>query len=363
MSDKKEGMDMKQVYSDVFQFRGSHYDFGFEQGNLLKGSLTIENREKQWKVRKPRFKVEEAEAKAAITQFTPGLWEELIGIREALEWPMERVLMEFGGYRVDYKRSGCSIMTGDGYLIRNYDYMPKTYEGRYTFFQPTDSGYAVAGPSQRITGRMDGMNEHGLTLGYNFMHRKKPGDGFICCAIGRMVLESCANVEEAVAMLREIPHRHSFSYIVFDKSNQTFVVETSPRGVEVRESTVCTNHFEIMKHENRNHLVDSMKRMDAINLSRGELNNAMDAFRLMNDTDKGVFSKLYSNWAGTIHTSGYLPKEMKTWFALGGDQTPVEFDFGKWLKGEDIKLARITGEVDTDIPFVHMDKGAYWSAK
>ncbi|WP_173917361.1 C45 family peptidase [Halobacillus sp. Marseille-Q1614] len=354
---------MKQIYSEILQFRGSHYDFGYKQGELLKDSLTVENRRRQWKVRKPRFVVEEGEAKDAITQFAPQLWHELEGLRDGLKWPMEKVLMEFGGYRVDYKRSGCSIMTGNGYFIRNYDYMPKTYEGRYCLYQPADGGYAIAGPTQRITGRMDGINEHGLVLGYNFMHRKKPGDGFICCMIGRLVLESCANVDEAAAMLKEIPHRHSFSYIVFDRSNRTYVVEASPRGVETRESDVCTNHFELQKKENRNHLLDSMKRMESINNARPHINGAYDAFRHMNDTDKGVFSKQYSNWAGTIHTSGYLPQDMKAWFALGGDKEPVEFDFSDWLIGKDVALSKITGEIDTDIPFVHMEKGAYWSAR
>ncbi|WP_089653533.1 C45 family autoproteolytic acyltransferase/hydolase [Halobacillus aidingensis] len=354
---------MKKIHSDLLQFRGTHYDFGFYQGQLLRDSWTVKNREKQWRVRKPRFIVEEQEVKEAITRFAPGVWDELLGLRDALEWPMERVMMEFGGYRIDYKRSGCSIMTGDGYFIRNYDYMPKTYEGRYSLFQPTDQGYSIIGPTQRITGRMDGMNEKGLVMGYNFMHRKRPGDGFICCMIGRLVLESCANVTEAVQMLREIPHRHSFSYTVFDKSNVTYVVEASPRGVEVRESDVCTNHFEILKKENRNHLVDSMKRMDAIQSNRKNIKDAYDAFRLMNDTDRGVFSKLYSNWAGTIHTSGYLPKENKAWFALGGDREPVEFDFSRWLNGDDLEEEKIDGEVDTDIPFAHMEDGAYWSGK
>ncbi|MCA0972004.1 C45 family autoproteolytic acyltransferase/hydrolase [Halobacillus litoralis] len=354
---------MQHIYSDILQFRGTHYDFGYKQGEQLKGSLTVQNREKQWKVRIPRFKVAEQEVKEAITRFAPGVWDELLGLRDALEWPMERVMMEFGGYRIDYKRSGCSIMTGDGYMIRNYDYMPKTYEGRYSLFQPTDQGYAIIGPTQRITGRMDGMNEKGLVMGYNFMHRKRPGDGFICCMIGRLILESCATVQESVDMLREIPHRHSFSYTVFDRSNQTYVVEASPRGVEVRQSDVCTNHFEIMTKENRHHLVDSMKRMDAINENRPGLETAYDAFRLMNDSDKGVFSKQYSNWAGTIHTSGYLPEDGKAWFALGGDRKPYEIDFASWLAGEELEDERITGSVDTDIPFVHMSDQAYWSGK
>ncbi|MBN8192814.1 linear amide C-N hydrolase [Bacillus sp. NTK074B] len=349
---------MKTIHSDVIQFRGSHYDFGYMQGERIKDSITVRNRENQWKVRKPRFSISIKETEVAIKRFAPGIWEELLGLQEALEWPMERVLKEFGGYRVEYVKSGCSIVTGKDYLIRNYDYHPKTYEGRYTFFQPTDTGYAIIGPSQRVTGRMDGMNEKGLALGYNFMHRKNPGDGFICCMIGRLILESCKDVTEAVDMLKEIPHRHSFSYVVYDRSGETFIVETSPRGVEVRESNACTNHFEVMTQENRNHLVDSKRRLEII--QENGTGDARSAFRLMNDTDKGVFSDLYGSWAGTIHTSAYLPKEMKAWFALGGDREPVVFDFAEWLEGKDIETEKIIGEVATDIPFVHMDEGADW---
>ncbi|WP_026695152.1 C45 family autoproteolytic acyltransferase/hydolase [Peribacillus kribbensis] len=351
---------MKKIYSDIIQFRGTHYDFGYFQGGKIKDSLTLKNRENQWKVRKPRFMVQEEEAKEAILPFAPRVWDELLGLRDALEWPMEKVLQEFGGYRLDYVKSGCSILTGEDYLIRNYDYHPKTYEGRYTFFQPSDGGYAMIGPSQRVTGRMDGMNEKGLAIGYNFMHRKNPGDGFICCMIGRLILESSANVDEAAAMLKEIPHRHSFSYIVFDGSGKTLIVETSPRGVEVRSANACTNHFEMMKHENRNHLTDSNRRLQVMQDQYDSLESGREAFRLLNDSNGGVFSKLYSSWAGTIHTSAYFPREMKAWIALGGDREPAEFDFAAWLAGKDIEAERIPGEVDTDIPFVHMDENADW---
>ncbi|WP_407270938.1 C45 family autoproteolytic acyltransferase/hydolase [Radiobacillus sp. PE A8.2] len=354
---------MKKIYSKIVQFRGSHYDFGYMQGEELKDSLIVKNREKQWRVRKPRFIIDEKAAKQAITAFVPEIWEELLGMQDALKWPMNRVLKEFGGYRLDYVRSWCSIVTGKDYFIRNYDYHPKTYEGRYVLFQPTDRGYAIAGPSQRITGRSDGINEKGLVLGYNFMHRKKPGDGFICGMIGRMVLETCSNVSEAVDLLREIPHRHSFSYIVYDKSGETFVVEATPRGVEVRQSTMCTNHFEMMKHENRNYLLDSQRRLDVIRDQQPFIEQAEEAFRLFNDSDKGIFSKEYKNWAGTIHTAAYFPKQLKSWMALGGNQVPREIDFGAWLKGENVKNEFVHGEVDTDIAFAHMDENASWFQK
>lgn len=349
---------MNNIYTDIIKFRGSHFDFGFMQGQLLKDSLTVKNRENQWKVRRPRFAIDAEEAKAAIVAIAPGVWEEILGLQEALEWPLERTLTEFGGYRLEIPRSGCSILTGDGFMVRNYDYHPKTYEGRYVFFQPVKHGYATVGPSQRITGRSDGLNEMGLAMGYNFMNRKKPKDGFICGMIGRLVLETCADVHEAAALLKEIPHRHSFSYIVYDRSGETYIVEATPREVTVRQANACTNHFEKLKHENRHHLTDSERRLEVIR--NNHATDAYEAFRLFNDTDKGVFSSLYSSWAGTIHTSAYFPVEMKTWMALGGNQEPAEFDFGAWLEGNDFEATQISGEVDTDIPFVHMDDNADW---
>lgn len=138
---------MKKIYSDLIEFRGSHYQFGLEQAKELKHSLYIKNRLKQWRTRKPRFTIDENEAETAIKSISATIWSELEGLRDGLEWPMQKVLHEFGGYRLDYDRSGCSIMTGDNYLVRNYDYHPKTYDGRFVLFQPSDEGYATLGAS------------------------------------------------------------------------------------------------------------------------------------------------------------------------------------------------------------------------
>lgn len=347
---------MKKIFADVIQFRGTHYDFGFKQGERLKDSLIIQNRERQWKVRRPRFKIDIDEAKQVYQKIAPRIWEELLGFQDALKWPMERVLLEFGGYRVNINPSGCSIYIGKDYLIRNYDYHPKTYDGLYTIYNPTDEGYATIGVCQRVTGRSDGLNEKGLTMGYTFMNRKRPGDGFICGIIGRLILELCSSVDEAVNLLQEIPHRGSFSYVLFDKKCKIpVIVETSPRRVEVRQGYFCTNHFEIMEEENRYNLDDSKERLEIMKQHQIPDLSSMEAFKLLNDTDKGVFSDQYGNWAGTIHTSAYFPVELKAWLALGGDQHPTEVNFAQWLNGEDIPLERIEGEVNTDIPFLNME--------
>lgn len=38
---------------------------------------------------------------------------------------------------------------------------------------------------------MDGMNELGLIMGYNFMYWKKLVNGFVCYMIGCLIFENC----------------------------------------------------------------------------------------------------------------------------------------------------------------------------
>lgn len=354
---------MKKIQTDVIQFRGSHYDFGYMQGQTLKNTFLIQNRHNQWKIRRPRFKIRIEETKEIFKHVAPFIWEELVGLKEALHWSMERVLLEFGGYRMQVQRSGCSIFVGHDYMIRNYDYHPKTYDGRYVVYQPTDRGYSTIGASQRVTGRSDGMNEKGLSMGYTFVNRKQPRDGFVCHMVGRLVLELCANVEEAIDLLKEIPHRGSFSYVLFDgDSHKATIVETSPRGVEVRADNACTNHFEQMTKENRHVLNDSKQRLAAMNAKQNLSLNGEEAFRLLNDTDQKLFSNLYHQWAGTIHTAAYFPSTLYTWFALGGDQDPIKFDFMNWLNGNDFSLSRLEGQIDTNIPFLHMERADWFKS-
>ena len=225
-------------------------------------------------------------------------------------------------------------------------------------------GYAMVGPSMQITGRTDGINEKGLSMGYNFINRMKSDDGFVCNMIGRIILEKCANVEEAISLLKEIPHRRSFSYVLLDQSGESIVVEASPREVVVHQSNICTNHFEKLIHENRYRMEESLQRYQAIERQESNISDPYKAFRMMNDTAKGVFSKKYGAWAGTLHTAAYFPKDRKAWIALGGDRMPLIFDFGQWLKGKNVNVIRIKGELDTDRPFVNMEETVgqcFWS--
>lgn len=344
---------MQKVQSDIMTFRGSHFDLGVETGKWMKQTRLLQNREKEWKKRLPRFDIDVNETYSIFQTYAPQIWEELIGMREVLELPIRQIVFNFAHYRFTpiKKDSGCTVFLGNDYLVRNYDYHPATYDGRYLLYQPNDGGYAQIGPTSRVTGRMDGLNGAGLAMGYNFMHRKKPANGFVCYMIGRLILELCKNTEEAIQLLSEIPHRSSFSYIMMDRNLNHAIVEVSPRDINVRYDRTCTNHFKLLTHENRNYTKESKERLARtlkqidIHMDKGK------AFELFNNPEYEIYSKLFSSWSGTIHTSLYNPETMEAWIALGENGTPIQIDFNKWLAGNELDIQSFDGYIDTKIQF------------
>lgn len=347
---------MKPYHSDVLQFRGSHYDFGRFQGEKLKHSPILPNRERQWRPREKRHFIVDSDTSMSIFRdLAPQMLDEIRGLADVLELDIKEAFKKFGGYYLEMPRSGCSIFTDSDFFVRNYDSHPCGYEGRYIFYQPSDRGYALMGPAMQITGRIDGMNEKGLVIGYNFTHTKKSADGFLCSMIARLVLETCANTDEAAALLKEIPHRHSFSYVVQDKRGIPYVIEASPRNVAVRQSNVCTNHFHMLHEENRYRQEETRQREQNIINKQQNTSSPYEALRIMNSLNEGIASTKYDASAGTLHTSVYLPKDLKAMFVLGLDRKPVIFDFNKWLQRENINITKIKGSLDSDKPFVNME--------
>src|SRR5699024_10830011 len=186
-------------------------------------------------------------------------------------------------------------------------------------------------------------------------HSKKSEDGFLCNMIGRLILERCASVHEAISLLKEIPHRHSFSYVLLDTDGISYVVEASPRKVVARPSQVCTNHFHVLDEENRYRQNESRQRENKIKQNQRNGSGAYQAFQVMNDPAYDIFSFKYDAAAGTLHTAAYFPKEKKAWLDIGPKRKPVIFDFNKWLKVENTNVTRILGVLDYPGVFANME--------
>ena len=343
---------MKQVTSVITQFRGSHYDFGYYQGELLQESAYLKNRSFMNESLFKKFTINLEEITDLYHQFAPFLLDEINGLKDCLQLPIEVAYMHFAGFFAN-RPSGCSIFMQPDYMIRNYDQAPNTYDGRLCLFQPTDGGYATAGPSMMITGRTDRMNEHGLCIGYNFVNSRQHQDGFVCNMIARIVLETCKTIEEAIHLLTEIPHKHSFNYCLLDASGQSVVVEATPRAVTTRSALVCTNHFQQLTAENRYTMADSIRREKKLLQVAHTEPNWQNGYALLNNLDQAIFATKYDAWDGTIHTATYLPKERLATISFGANKKPVAMQFKKWLDGTDLLITKVKGELDAKHGFVY----------
>ncbi|WP_046173932.1 C45 family autoproteolytic acyltransferase/hydolase [Domibacillus indicus] len=347
---------MQRFYIDVIQGRGSYYELGRLAGDKLKQSPLFAVHQQRRKKSLHSYKIDFHRIKQYFQTFAPVMWEEFEGLAESLGWSLYDAVHEYSGFQADDVNSGCSAMMKNGLFVRNYDFHPKTYEGRLLLWQP-DHGYASVGISGRLVGRIDGMNEKGLVIGFHFVNRRRAEDGFTCSIIARLVLDSCATTEEAIALLSSLPHRHSFNYSLYDASLQSAVVEASPRGVQVRRQTdVCANHFvsDKLSGENRYHTAESKERLSNLQKLADTPRSMEGAYELFNNPAYCIFKKKYGSWAGTLHTTVYDPRSLRVLVGVGEQAHPFPIDFNQWLTGERLPVTRVFGQIDSAEAFVHM---------
>ncbi|WP_041122809.1 C45 family autoproteolytic acyltransferase/hydolase [Jeotgalibacillus alimentarius] len=352
---------MQRFHIDVIKGKGSYYDLGQKAGALFKQTPLYHTHVKRREKSKKSYQLDMKKAETHIKSFAPGIWDELNGLSTELGWGLENTVHEYSGWQQDWKKSGCSVLMKENFFVRNYDFHPKTYEGRLMIWQP-DNAYASIGVAGRMIGRIDGMNEKGLCVGFHFVNRKNPGEGFTCSVIARFLLDSCATVREAVTMLKAIPHRHAFNYTLYDASGQHAIVEASALGVSERlqkNDIACTNHFETPEKlsENRYQLKESKSRLSTINEQAAATTDPLNAFYLFNDPSYGIFKKNYGSWSGTIHTVVYNPEDLSVLFGAGENAVPLHINFKDWLSGQRYPVTRIFGEVDTGEQFSHVNTG------
>src|SRR5215469_114186 len=195
---------VKPFRVSVVQCRGTPYEVGRAQARLFamtpKGRAFLRSKTTRFpwwfNIRTER---------RMFARFAPVLWEEFAGLADELGITMERAALRFGNDGMRPPIGGCSAaITADVYG-RNYDYRPRYYGAQLTLLQARGS-YASIGSTHQLTGRLDGMNEHGLMIGLHQVSKSPRFSGLSADLIVRMILDQCATTAEAVAGLRQLPH-------------------------------------------------------------------------------------------------------------------------------------------------------------
>jgi predicted choloylglycine hydrolase len=139
---------------------------------------------------------------------------------------------------------GCSQAVWPGaepMLVRNYDYDPRAFDA--LILRTGWLGRKVLGLSDGMIGLLDGINEDGLAVSLTFGGRAVVGKGFGIPIVLRYVLETCASVDEATAVLARIPCHMAYNVTVLDAAGTFRSVYLSPdRPTMVTDAAVATNH-------------------------------------------------------------------------------------------------------------------------
>jgi len=339
----------KTLRVSFVQCRGTPYEVGRAQADAFaatrKGQAFLRK-----KVKLPWWFNIRTEERAFRT-YAPDLWEEIGGIAEGLNIPMEQAVTYFGNDSLRMPTGGCSAVMSGGVYGRNYDFWPRKYEPRFALLQAHGS-YASIGNSHQLTGRVDGMNEHGLTIGLHLVRARPRSPGLTSTLLIRRVLDGCATTAEAIDFLRRTPHAMQYNYSLLDAGGVAAVVEAGAGAVAVRggDWLACTNHFQTpqLKRLNRR-VAHSIDRLPPLEGWAARALSAEQTFKALNFPASPAFHN-YGN-CQTLHTLVSEPAKRRVLIGIGGDaaaldEDMVDVDFKAWVAGEDLPVRQLMGQLD-----------------
>ncbi|WP_461178344.1 C45 family autoproteolytic acyltransferase/hydolase [Virgibacillus ainsalahensis] len=327
----------------IEQYRDSVYRIGYLQGKKIDGYLIS----KLSLLENERFNIDNANK--IFSEFAPHLLDEISGLADALEISIEKATSLFSGYGVPMIQGmGCSSVVNQRYAVRNYDFSPEIYDQRLVLIQPKES-FASVGHSLHIIGRHEGVNEKGLFISFHFVSKEKPKEGLTASMVVRIVLDSCQRTEEAIKLLKQLPHSWSYNFSIGDSHGETAIVEISPYEIKVRESKgtlMCTNHYQHkdLINKNKEDYTDSNKRISYLEKKNFNELSGKEVFDWFKSSDSVMFYKDYNGLFGTLHTFAYIFDTDIVLTSLPNGQT-LEIDWKEWIEGINIKSTLIRGSL------------------
>lgn len=326
----------------VTQYRETSYNIGYLQGGEISGTTM-----KKFSImEKDSFDIEGL--KDIFKHFAPHLLDEIKGLADGLGMPFKRAASFFSGYDIPKIEMGCSSAVNKNVAVRNYDFSPELYDHRFVLSKPNEC-FASIGSSLHRLGRHEGVNEKGLFISLHFVNNANTKVGLSATTIVRIVLDTCRNTKEAIALLRQLPHSWSYNFSIGDCEGETAIVEATPFEVEVRSdhmTLICTNHFQhqAMEDKNRVDYTDSFSRIKQLsNKNLGSL-SVIEVFDWFKNPESAIFYNDYKRFFGTLHTFAYDFSNGVVLIALPFGDT-LEIDWNSWLQGSNISTRCLKGEL------------------
>lgn len=258
-------------------FAGSHYEMGVQQGKavreLVRRTLDDVPNFIEMKLIKPKAMPMQLFLWLARSYATksmqkdiehcyPRQAERLKGIAEGLgvELPwvffahMMEIKIDFGSVVRIPACTSIGLCPGrtvasEAVIGKNFDY-PNHFSPLIATFRtkPSDGNRTLGCTMAPIAGMLDGMNEHGLAVTYNYAFAtEKPRCNAPTSIMLQEMLETCSDVEEAVEFLSKARHAGNALLMLGDRGGAIKSVEVSHNHTATRDAQggliINTNHY------------------------------------------------------------------------------------------------------------------------
>jgi predicted choloylglycine hydrolase len=189
-------------------------------------------------------------------------------------------------------------------LLRNYDLDPRLNEAtllRTVWCRP------VMGMVEGLWGLSDGINGDGLCVSLAYGGRRQVGAGFGVPLVVRYLLETCADVPEAVAALRRLPHHMSYNLLLLDRAGARANAMIAPdRPLVIGREGFATNHQGRVEDARHAAFCNTLGRAGHL---RGLLKQGVGRDALAAAFQAGpLHTTEYEAGFGTVFTAAYEPE-------------------------------------------------------
>ena len=264
--------DIEEVTYHHIVCEGSSYEVGQQMAEYVKRD---EGRRQFFTSATPNLKKlgfgDFESLQAYYEEFCPGITDELQGLADGLGVPPEKIpLWSNSVSGSEFHCSQVLVLTSisaekHSYLGRSYEWNHKE-EDLILCTARVDGKASHIGFTSLLSGRQEGMNEHGLVVSMTGggipMSVPKHHKGVSFWIAIRSLLDSCRLVEEALDRLESIPIADYLSLILVDKNDRAAHVEFADGEVDfhrigadsAEQFLFSTNHFKLPKTEHANSL-------------------------------------------------------------------------------------------------------------
>ncbi|MDO5563843.1 MAG: C45 family peptidase [Eubacteriales bacterium] len=240
------------------RLKGTHYEMGFHYGEILANSGQNFNEYIKLTAEELAF------GKASFSiykKFIPEILEEVRGLADGSKTDFEKMALWLFSMYGFGNTKGCTCFSFHErdciVLCRNSDMFPEMKKTSESALYMANGKNIFLGNSTSFVQMEDGINEHGLAIGINFLMTKKYKPGINTGFTTRAILENCKTTDEAIDLIQSFPLCSTQNFVLADKFGKLAVVEASPERTSVRKSNdyaVSANHFidDSMKNEHSN---------------------------------------------------------------------------------------------------------------